>query len=54
MRGETGDRRAVTSIQIACFAVSLFFSCFSCAKVENCVDEDMTGNVECSQKTTEE
>ena len=34
--------------RIAGFVVSLFLSCFSCAEKENCVDEIMTANVECT------
>ena len=46
VRRNTWDSRAVTSIQIASVVVSLFLSCFSYAEEENCVDENMTGNVE--------
>ena len=34
----------------ASFTVSLFLSCFSCVVEENCIDENMTGNVECWQR----
>ena len=37
----------MTSLQNNLFRGSLFLSCFSCAEKENCVDEIMTGNVEC-------
>ena len=33
----------------ACFAVSLFLNYFSCAEEENCVDENMNGNVRYSE-----
>ena len=45
--GKVGLQR---QYRIGSFVVSLFLSCFSCVEEENCVEEIMTGNVECSQK----